>query len=65
VDVGECVVQSIACPEKSQLAHPWRINQHGTVIQHKQLASGSRMDAFSRLADGSCVICVTANQPID
>lgn len=65
VDIGERVVQPVARPKKAQLAHPRRVDQHGTTVQHQQLASGSGMDTLSRPADRACVKCVTATQSVD
>ena len=65
VDIGERVIQSAARPKKAQLAHSRCIDQHGTTLQHKQLASGRGMDTFPRPADRFRVKLVTARQSVD
>ena len=51
-NLRECVVYPIARTKKTQFAHPWRVDQHGSIIKEGQLATGSSMDTFPGTADG-------------
>ena len=60
----EALAQAVAGAEKAKLPHAWGVNQHGTVLLNKQLASGGGVCAFTRYTHNFCFEYVFSHQPV-